>query len=736
MEPTLDPGIQAQPTQAAPLKASVSVTDVRPAKSFQSIIDQNADVWPTLKPEQIQKAATTYLDKFVHPLPGFKALDDEQKNNFYTEFNKKYNVGSVSPNFENLPFFDPTPGKQDKLGNYASGVALNVGSVVDPALKTASFGLLDAQKYMSDLAQESYPGIETDPGFLGDAYRNHQNPNLNMVGQALAAAKSTQNLAQTGLGGWAIPAFSGGSNAVNVLQGKATPLQGIGQTAVDSLTSLFPGGKTFLGNVAKQGVGGAIGGGASSVVNDLATGQKIDTGRAMNEARAGAVMGAGMGAGMHLAHARPTGKQAPSRFKYGEFEKAQSVGVHSPGSPKNVRTAQGAQADRLQQGVKGKLNEASRFQTVTEGQTLQARINALKKQYENLSNISNDPKAPPKVANRAKKMQAKILELHNRLSQEHQQKHGKVKKAGKEPLEHLTKPEDVKALVGLVKEMRSKGNAKQADVAMGKFSRETKAKVYDEVKRQEVNDKTKTTQAKSDNKALNKADAKSQKLENKQLKGDIKERIEPTKTESTPLTRAKSAELKRKDFMPTAKMRQTVKEANAAGESVRIRYRAERTGETGEVEHKTLHDVKIIEGKNGSETKWKGIQVDGQDHHYIERNAKNDMNDSNIISVERTGEKVKYKREVHPETGNAHPVDVETGEFIPQVYKRGVKSSDIRATLSDIVQKINENKRVKVDEVMSAARELEAKTMKENLGDMPAKARTKLYEETTGRPCK
>jgi hypothetical protein len=279
----------------------------------------------------------------------------------------------------------------------------------------------------------------------------------------------------------------------------------------------------------------------------------------------------------------------------------------------------------------------------------------------------------------------------------------------KAQIEKTQNLKDKEALQSQKALLKAESKARQSEL------KKLKGDIANRTKAEELEKSLRQKQARNDLSALEKAEMENQKRELRRLKGDIKSRAEAVPKEKA-APKPKPV-IQKKDLMSVHKMREIAREANKAGESVRIRYMAERTGETAEIEYKTLHDVKIIEGKVGKETRWKGINAEGQDHHYIERNGSNSLDDSNIISVERTHEPIKFKRELHPETGTAHPVDVETGEFIPQTYKAGVKSSKIRADLSKmeaVLERVR-NGNASIDEIMEAAKPMSEKEFTDSI---------------------
>lgn len=974
------------------------------SNTFQDVINKNPDFNDWTPAEKNEVADMFFKEKYSDFTP-------QEQVEARTIFNKKYNVGHVG--LDDNVADDPASKALIPIQRLGDLATLGIPA---RAWDAANFGGTNA----GDERDAQLSSYAADPGLYGDLYRASQSGIVKGIGGLAGSLKSTAgivgNTAKSGLAGllstagnnpvlkpWlgnaqkaaftaGGAAYSGISNALATLQGQQNPLEGLLSTGVDVAT-LPLGGKTRLGNATVQ----SIAGGAQSLLSDAIHGLPLNIQKAIEEA----LLQGGVGAAFPESHQQ----NGP---KVRKLNSAQSIGIKAPGRPKNVRTQAGQLADVMQSSVQDQLNLAARHQSVTEAKTLKAKIDALRKQYESLSQTANHPMSPPVVKQNAKAMQARILEVHNQLSKQYQQQFGKTPAREKQNLDHAGS--DFQNVVGLVKDMRAKGNVKQANHMLNAFTPETKAKIFDEVHRQEQAEKkaqpkaakpaapqkgtpvgdvlldalkkaaekpvykgevkseyqapgadeytrmardngvTKSTIAKAEGggktitaKATKKgktspkekvqSDAKKKAAEReetvktfqvlsrnsdwseqpatdflsrhgipyKKLKkgsvlhygiwvgrkgtiafkynepigsllgktgldamaskvnsksslealraemhdlefnednysgdphdlvrlqedkaldeynardaeenayyarvehneaqflnalenvksfdelADIFDRLESEKYQDMPpeffdrmfeayqqhVERVENGKkpgstkpegsagenpqdagrgqgqageesrqfgkITEKDLMPIEKMRQIRKEAVANGETVRIRYWAERTGETSTFHYKTLHDVRVIEGKNGKETKWTGINSDGQLHTYIERNNAGNLQDSNIISVERTGQKSEFRRALHPDTGSLAVEHIESGELIPQIQKKGVKSSTLHAKMDELITAVNEGKHVSVDRILNTAREFSKhKELEAHLESMSQEERAKLYQQETGRPC-
>lgn len=527
-----------------------------------------------------------------------------------------------------------------------------------------------------------------------------------------------------GVGGGILAA--GGAGAAQNLQQQRimTGRPDLGQVAgagvVGAATQAIPILKSeklisgLLKNAALHGAAGAAGNYAQQAVEQRSFTPTLD----LNQLRQSATLGAAGGSVGATLHGRVqkqiTGPRIVNR------EAAPTVGIRRNG---RILTEQAQRAEALRSAVQRKLNEAAYRQSTSEAQTQKARIQALRKQYENLSQISNNPQAEAKVRQTAESARRHILEAHNKLAKDYEAKFSKPKKAAKEPLEHITDAEDLKALTGLVRQMRAEGNTKQADVAMGRFTRETKARVYDEVKRQEKLQKDKQSQAQKDNKTLNTAEAKVQERTNRVLKGDIQSRSKPpAKPKATPINREQN--------------RKTLISAIEKQQALEFEHRAEKAGTRDESTFRKKLDLPYEMGKNTKGEYVRSVNENGQ----VTMRYLDDIHSD--IKVSDEPHPYRYDREgvyragaKKGQSGRFRVLD-EDGNEVKQISTNLTKDSKISAELDKmraIIQAVDSGQKPKVSDVLDAARGLKAKPIEEN--PMPEGARKELYKHETGEYC-
>ena len=303
-----------------PLQGGVSQYQIEPAKTLSEVIDDNGggDWWAGLKPEHQNDVAEAYKAKYLNPIFDEQQVPDEVKNDVLTEFNKKYQVGDVQftdQQGQNKSFDDL--GILGQLNTYLTAGTNYIDSVVDPAVNTFTFGLVDPRKDSNQAQSQYMKGIETDPGFLGDSYRFKNNNEIaNTLGSIAGAFGGTGNIikgagegiaknlgklpllgklseeALTGMGATGL--FQGATGLSNVIQGKQNPLTALADTAAAFGTGGLAGKGRIL-NAGVQALAGGASAGASSVVDDLANSRAIDVSRALKEAGKNAAIGAGMG---------------------------------------------------------------------------------------------------------------------------------------------------------------------------------------------------------------------------------------------------------------------------------------------------------------------------------------------------------------------------------------------------------------------------------------------------------
>lgn len=458
--------------------------------SFQEVIDQNPEGWAKETPEVKNKVADAFFQKHVATQPGFTDEAPEKQNEVRTNFNKQYDVGhvSLSDGFAD----DPLSKTLGPIHRAADLATLGIPARAWDAAKftgTSAGDIRDAQ-----LGQYS-----TDPGMLGDMYRFSTSGIGKGLGSMTGAFKQTGNMvgqtAQSGLGTllstvgngskyikpWlgdaqkaafttAATMYSGLNNATSALRGEQNPLEAATNTVLDT-ASLPLGGRTRLGNATVQGGVGGL----QSIISDLLHGSPVDVKKAIEEA----LLQAGVGG------AFPEGGKQKGTLVRG-VNRAQSVGVRAPGKPHNIQTPNAQKAEQLRQSVQEKVTAAANYQSVTQTKTQKAKVDALQKQHDALNHVVNNPYASSKEKQVARTLQAQIRQTHNQLAADYQRQHGSAPKTEKRV---ITEQADLSNVVALVKDMRAKGNVKQANRMLDAFHPDTKARIFDEVHKQEKVDK-------------------------------------------------------------------------------------------------------------------------------------------------------------------------------------------------------------------------------------------------------
>jgi len=188
-----------------------------------------------------------------------------------------------------------------------------------------------------------------------------------------------RQLAQTGAKRAAIglPLLYQGSN---VASGRSTPLQAASQLPVNIGANLI-GLKNIpnrFTNAGFQGVTQGAAGFGGSLVGDATSGNPLDFGRAIDEAKKAAAIGGGMGLAMP-GHAQQN--QSANRGRE----------IQSRGVGKALNQAQGyGQAKTFKVGVQKEVSDIQNQQRVTELKTLQAKVKALGELYANLTGLSRN----------------------------------------------------------------------------------------------------------------------------------------------------------------------------------------------------------------------------------------------------------------------------------------------------------------------------------------------------------
>lgn len=277
--------------------------------------------------------------------------------------------------------------------------------------------------------------------------------------------------------------------------------------------------------------------------------------------------------------------------------------------------------------------------------------------------------------------------------------------------------------------------SKQIEVEAKQFDAQARQKVSEQYKRLAAEEKAaqlkqkelkasaektqnlKDRQTSNDLLALEKAESKNRQRELRQLKGQIQERASEQKAQAKQQDgpkqqntqrakpdqqAAKPGESKNKTVKQTPQqIRSAIKAAKKDGESVILHYEAEKYGETGQFQRKEVHDPDI-EVNNKGAIQVKAINSEGQIRTYLEE----DVAGSRIVSVERTGKKAQFVKEVNAE-GKTVSKAVNSGDVVAQVKKEGTKSSELRANLDkmqSVLDRVKKGQSVTAEEIRDAAR--------------------------------
>jgi hypothetical protein len=159
---------------------------------------------------------------------------------------------------------------------------------------------------------------------------------------------------------------------------------------------------------------------------------------------------------------------------YGEF--GRPVGFRSQG---RVLT----QGQKIGSDVEKFIQDAQNFKGIDPKATAQMRAKAYKQAFDSLQQRANATRVPA--------LKAKIEQAQGKLQSQFEAQ--KPVKAQKQNIPQGTG--NFNKLADFVQKLRKAGRSKEADAALGQFDRETRAKVYDEVKRRETAEKEARKQA-------------------------------------------------------------------------------------------------------------------------------------------------------------------------------------------------------------------------------------------------
>ena len=579
-------------TPAKPISAGVT---------FNDVISQNPAAWAAAPPEEKNALADAYFVKHVATQEGFDKLAPEQRLELKTQFNQKYNVGTTGNNVN--PF--------DKVTDIAQ---IGAESLLDPAIRAITANQIQPRTQQEALKR--YPGIQTDPGLLGEAYRLHQNPIVQGAGSILGAMGGTAAIASklpvaaARFAGGVLPAglFSGATNATDALHGNQSPMQAIGNTVMQTAAAPFQRAGR-IGNALLQGGVGYVSGAGNTLFNEAMTVQPINWQQANSEGMKQALLGAGIGAALPGARPQATVKNPPVKVGKGPTPRMRVV--------PEVET----QANQIARAIEAQRQAAINKRAIDERAQLQARQQAVKTLYAKVANTV-DPNAPPQMQAAVQKALERLKQSHDELSAEHNQKYGKQPKAAKPSI--APDSQEFGNLTRMVAQLRASGRGREADVMMSKFDQATKARVYDAVKRYETRGKQKQTVLKAEAKAQEsnqkattkqivarakqlqreqaayeasvqkiqaakgkqaaaaevarlKAETAKRQQELNTLKADIKQRSATQKTE-TPAPRREAKSYTDKPPVNVLQAKATIEKAIAEGKAITVEHRANKAG--------------------------------------------------------------------------------------------------------------------------------------------------------------
>lgn len=711
--------------------------------SFQDVINQNPEGWAKEAPEFKSQVADQFFQKHVASQPGFSDEAPETQNEIRTAFNKQYGVGGVglTEGFADDPLTQ-TVGAVQRFGDLATlGIPARAWD--------AATGGVGQTAEARDAMLSQYA---TDPGLYGDMYRLSQNPIVQGIGSLGGAFGATNQIAgniapgilgkipflnrlspmaQQGIA--TAGAFSGGQNLGGVLQGQQTPQQAAVNTFLQTATGglMGPG---RLKNAAIQGAGGYLSDAGSSVAADVLAGAPVDFTRANQAGMQGAALGGGLG--LAFGSGKPQAAQKQSRYRQNIPEQFDTGARRfEVGAPDVVMPR------RLDRSIQAQVQKIQQRQSLNEQAGLQSKQASLDKVFQNLGELINNQSTPEAVRQAAQKAQGRIKGEYERLGSEKQQRFGKAPKFEKM---HVTDKEKLSDLVSFVREMRAEGFNKEADVAMGKFTPETRAKVYDEVKRQEVegkqqakDQKAKEKQAAKSNEAYTKAENKNRQRELKQLKGSIESRAKDQKAKEK--QQKKEAPPKQAKASKAQEPKQTqqgiIKQLTSAakkGEEVLLEYEAEKFGETSSYRNKRVTPLSVGVTNDGN-IKIRAVNGEGQIRTYL---LNDKTSGSRVVSAVKTGEPSRF--EMQGEGKNAKVIERATGKVIKQVPKAGVKSSVLREKLNNMenfMARIQNREAVSPQEILDMANQMEDPKLRTAYETMDTTQKRNNWEDKTGEPC-
>ncbi len=699
-------------SQSPVLQGKVQATHIAPEKTFQEVMDDNPHIdWVNIAPEQKENATKAYLSKYVEPLPDFQALPDESKNEFYTAFNKKYDVGHVPLNRNiNAGQIPLAPAHHDPFTQFSEAVKLGTFGIPE-AIWDVETGQVGSPYGAVEGNNAELSSYQNDPGLLGDLYRLRKNPITQGIGNAAGAMRGIGNVAAHVPEGVlsAVPGilsklpsaaqraiaatgiFSGAQNASDVARGRQTPLQGIGNTVLDTATAPL-GGSSRLKNTAIQGLSGGASGYLSSLIADATSGRPIDFEAAKRAGLEQGAIGAGMGFGLHGGN-KPTGAGKEARLP---IEAAPSDATVLEGhAQKTVSAPEKTLADFAKE-VHQLLSSSNPDDRITG--------KSLVEDYKARARDKRSRVSPEKIRKPGDTRAKQILAQLEILKEQSRAKQGKPEVNGDEGFQNL---------VGVIRELRAAGKTKEANLALSKFGNETQAKVMDTVKRTEGQAKSSAKREKAGGQILE--GFLSATKEPVKKAGTTQEYRAPGKDEYARMAKeakvvtGKAQKREKAGGQNARSIKQTAQTARKKGLQVELNYHAE-GGESrprgigGESGHKKFGAPRVETVVN--------VDVDAKGNDIIRtidengqprtRHVYHPESGSRITSMKLTEIPAKHEYVTNPDTGKAQVRDIKTGKWVaPKAVESAHYTSDIKKSM-DILERVQRGEDVSIDEIMEA----------------------------------
>jgi hypothetical protein len=758
---------QAPPKPVAPLAASVQTSNREEAVksgSFLDAVDAEADKFFNSPPKKRTEFANFWFDNEIGQKPEFQALPEEEKQQTRLKFYQDHSDLGLGT----LQFDDPLEAVSAGLQT-----VLNAGNTFfNPLQQGLTLGMA-APNVQGDLKyqQSQFPGIDTDPGLLGQSYRALQNPLSNIAsGAASIAGNTIGSFAPASqinklLGGLKVMANpltrqlatgaiqSGVNNASDVAYGRQSLQQAgtnfLGDTATNVLGMKLAGGSR-LASAGIQGLGGGVTGYSAGKLGGLNDKQALE--QALIQGAQGAGFGAVFPDGQPLVPRRavkPRDLRTDNRFMPGaQFTQ------NAPTFRKAYPVFQGTETQyNIRNAIWKELKSADSIQGVDMPATWRKRRDAHKKLYEKLANLPNggDPvlqkdiqqamdkaksnydgydqslKATTKTAQTQAVNASKKTLTPQQVNQIAERAVKLLNQAGNGGNPNAKSRAEIKATLNNYLEKYSKESRKAVGLRIGGLLDQQKASTLRDAEVSKAQKEARQKTAKSF-KQSQKDEAKSQKTAQ-----TSKKTPEQSKTE-VENTRKKASELGHEAAQSEAGKVKLIQRAKDKGETVLIEYRAQKSGESEGANFKYKRDT-VIEGPHRNKQGIEQIRVINNEGQIRTRFMNDPESGSQIVSVTRTDEPAPYRYE------DGKVLDNE-GNIIEQTIQGMVKSTEIEAAIEQdpavfksLMRQYAKKQGVKVKDLMNSASTLDDASLTKTLKDAPHEVNDKLHQDQTGRPC-